>query len=192
MKVQKINPVLLMGLMIFGLVASLFSGSELSAQSAQTLTTQKSPSANTDASPSKRSIPRFVSLKKDRVNVRRGPSTSHKVDFAFTKKGLPVEVIAEFDLWRRIRDSEGDEGWVYHTLLSSHRTVLIAPWNKKKTMPLLKSDKEDSATIAYAETGVLGSVAKCNGKRCLLVIGGDEKGWIAQASLWGVYPNEVF
>lgn len=182
--------------MLFGIGACFFLASNLSAQSFQphpapeTSPAQKQAQAQT--SPSKRSIPRFVSLKKDRVNVRRGPSTSHKVDFAFTRKGLPVEVIAEFDLWRRIRDSEGDEGWVYHTLLSSHRTVLIAPWNKKKTMPLFNSDKEDGATIAFAETGVLGSVAQCNGKRCLLVIAGDEKGWIAQASLWGVYPNEVF
>lgn len=181
-----------MGMLFFGVIASLFPASEISAQLSHTPTAQNSAQSKTQTKPLKRTIPRFVSLKKDRVNVRRGPSTSHKVDFAFTKKGLPVEVIAEFDLWRRIRDSEGDEGWVYHTLLSSHRTVLIAPWNKKKTMPLFKSDKQDSATVAYAETGVLGSVAKCNGKRCLLVIEGDEKGWIAQASLWGVYPNEVF
>src|SRR5919198_223075 len=72
-------------------------------------------------------IPRFVSLKSDRVNVRAGPTKDHDVTWVYTRSGLPVEVTAEFENWRRIRDWEGAEGWVYHSLLSGKRTGLIAP-----------------------------------------------------------------
>ena len=76
-------------------------------------------------------VPRFVSLKTDRVNVRGGPSREHDVTWVFTKPGLPVEIVAEFENWRRIRDVDGQEGWVYHSLLSGKRTALIAPWSKE-------------------------------------------------------------
>src|SRR5262245_50012280 len=75
-------------------------------------------------------IPRFVSLKSDKVNVRKGPSTDQSIVWVFSRAGLPVEVIAESDNWRRVRDSEGADGWVWHSLLSGRRTVLIAPWTK--------------------------------------------------------------
>ena len=152
--------------------------------------------ASTASSPlqktKKRAIPRFVSLKKDRVNLRSGPSTTHKVDYVFTKKGLPVEIIAEFDLWRRIRDSEGDEGWVYHTLLSGTRTALIAPWDKGKTVDLFDSQDKNAMIVARAETGVLGTVLQCNGSKCLIIINDDIRGWVSQTALWGVYPDEKF
>ncbi len=77
--------------------------------------------------------PRFVSLKADEVNVRRGPGWDHAVAWVFHRAGLPVEVIAEFDVWREVRDSEGATGWVAGTLLSGRRTVLVAPWEDKST-----------------------------------------------------------
>ena len=75
-------------------------------------------------------LPRFVSLKSDKVNVRKGPSTDQAIVWVFNRAGLPVEVIAESENWRRVRDSEGADGWVLHSLLSGRRTVLIAPWSK--------------------------------------------------------------
>lgn len=75
-------------------------------------------------------VPRFVSLKSDRVNLREGPSKDHRTIWIFQRAGLPVEVTAEFDIWRRIRDSEGSEGWVLHSLLSGRRTAIVAPWKK--------------------------------------------------------------
>ncbi len=72
-------------------------------------------------------LPRFVSLKSDKVNVRKGPATDQAIVWVFSRAGLPVEVIAESDNWRRVRDSEGADGWVFHSLLSARRTVLIAP-----------------------------------------------------------------
>ena len=75
-------------------------------------------------------VPRFVSLKPDRVNVRGGPTRDHEVTFVYTRAGLPVEITAESDNWRRIRDWEGSEGWVYHSLLSGRRTAVVTPKDK--------------------------------------------------------------
>src|ERR1700704_6452203 len=77
-------------------------------------------------------VPRFVSLKSDKVNVRAGPTKDHDVAWVYNRAALPVEVTAEFENWRRIRDWEGAEGWVYHSLLSGKRTALVAPQSKKK------------------------------------------------------------
>ena len=77
-------------------------------------------------------LPRFVSLKAERVNVRRGPSSEHQIAWVFTKKGLPVEIVAEFEQWRRIRDSEGSENGVFHSMLTGKRTAMVAPWKKNR------------------------------------------------------------
>src|SRR5262249_12035580 len=77
-------------------------------------------------------IPRFVSLKAGRVNVRAGPTKDHDVAWVYTRSGLPVEVTAEFENWRRIRDWEGAEGWVYHSMLSGKRTAIVSAATKVK------------------------------------------------------------
>src|SRR5215217_1138160 len=84
-------------------------------------------------------LPRFVSLKSDRVNVRGGPTKDHDVTWVFTRAGLPVEITAEFENWRRIRDWEGSEGWVYHSLLSGRRTGVVTPKSKDELVPLYES-----------------------------------------------------
>lgn len=134
-------------------------------------------------------LPRFVSLKADRVNVRRGPSSEHQVSWVFTRKGLPVEIIAEYEHWRRIRDAEGAEGWVYHSLLSGRRRIVVAPWNAGRTVPLRQSAGPDSAAVALVAAGVMGDVDSCTGTWCRVAIDGYS-GWIEQALLWGVYPGE--
>ena len=80
--------------------------------------------------PSGLPVPRFVSLKRKKVNVRKGPSTDHRVKWVYTSKGYPVEIIAESDNWRRVRDAEGTTGWVLHSLLSAKRTAVVAPWRR--------------------------------------------------------------
>src|SRR5260370_29061750 len=84
-------------------------------------------------------VPRFVSLKSDRVNVRGGPDKDHEVVWVYTKATLPVEITAEFDNWRRVRDWDGGEGWVYHSLLSGRRTITVGPPARPKdeAVPLL-------------------------------------------------------
>jgi SH3-like domain-containing protein len=135
-------------------------------------------------------VPRFVSLKSDKVNVRRGPSTDQAIIWVFARAGLPVEIIAESDNWRRVRDSEGADGWVFHSLLSGRRTVLIAPWAKgKESVPLHSSRSTNSHAVAQLQSGVLGNVVECDGEWCELTVG-DYSGYVEQDKLWGVYRGE--
>lgn len=136
-------------------------------------------------------LPRFVSLKADNVNVRRGPGQEYDIAFTFVRAGLPVEITQEFDTWRKIRDSEGAEGWVFHSLLSGKRTALVAPWEKGGPFAA-RSDPDSKATVvAYLEPRVIADVKECTGTWCRISVKGYE-GWIEQERLWGVYPNEVF
>jgi SH3-like domain-containing protein len=136
-------------------------------------------------------VPRFVSLKADKVNLRAGPTREHDVTWVFTRAGLPVEITAESENWRRVRDSEGTEGWVYHSLLSSRRTVLVAPWSKKdETFALHQSGDPNAQVSAQLQPGVLGSVKVCDKKWCR-IFGDGFDGYIEQERLWGVYPNET-
>jgi SH3-like domain-containing protein len=135
-------------------------------------------------------IPRFVSLKSDRVNVRKGPSTDQAIVWVFSRAGLPVEIIAESDNWRRVRDSEGADGWVFHSLLSARRTVLITPWSKEQTsVPLYSSASTSSRAVASLQAGVLGNVVNCDGEWCELSVD-DYSGYVLQDQLWGVYKGE--
>ncbi|GJD88330.1 hypothetical protein BHAOGJBA_1844 [Methylobacterium hispanicum] len=141
-------------------------------------------------------LPRYASLKTDRVNLREGPSKDHRTLWVFQRAGLPVEIVGEFETWRRIRDSEGTEGWVLHSLLSGRRTALVtAPKSDRNAVPLRASAADDARDEARLEAGVIGSVKNCTGTWCRLVVPlpgkrGDVDGYIRQNRLWGVYPNE--
>jgi len=134
-------------------------------------------------------VPRFVSLKPDRVNVRGGPTRDHEVTWIYTRAGLPVEITAESDNWRRIRDWEGSEGWVYHSMLSGRRTAVVKAKDQDTLVPLFAKADAGAEMIARLQSGVLGSVKQCTGAWCRLVGSGFD-GWVAQERLWGVYPNE--
>jgi len=136
-------------------------------------------------------LPRFVSLKSDNVNVRRGPGQEYDLAFTFVRAGLPVEIIQEFDNWRKIRDSEGSEGWVFHSLLSGRRTALVAPWEAAGQNPALASADPSAAVVAYLEPKVVADVEHCDGRWCR-VSGEGFEGWMEQQRLWGVYPEERF
>jgi len=138
-------------------------------------------------------LPRFVSLKADRVNVRRGPGYDHEIAWVFLRAGLPVEIIAEFDAWRQIRDSEGAEGWVLGSLLSGRRTGLVAPWIKaeqSRTFALHAEDDTSARVVSRVGPSVLVNIMSCDGTWCE-VITRDIRGWIKQDELWGVYPRET-
>jgi SH3-like domain-containing protein len=135
-------------------------------------------------------VPRFVSLKSDAVNVRRGPSRQHEVVWRYVRSGLPVEVTQEFENWRRIRDFEGAEGWVFHSLLTGTRTALVAPWDKSDRIYKLRTDPGSSAgVVANIEPGVQATVQRCRNGWCQMR-GQGFTGWIEQDTLWGVYPDE--
>ena len=134
-------------------------------------------------------IPRFVSLKSDRVNVRSGPNKDQEVRWVYTRAGMPVEITAEFENWRRIRDWEGAEGWVYHSLLSGKRTAVVVPTLKDELVPLYENPEAGAAVAARLQSGVLTQIKSCTGKWCQ-VSGKNFSGWIVQERLWGAYPNE--
>ena len=135
-------------------------------------------------------LPRFVSLKSSKINVRVGPGQSYDVAFVFVRPGLPVEVVQEFDNWRKIRDSEGAEGWIFQSLLSGGRTAIVAPWETDGRYALRTKPDADAPVTAYLEPNVLADVEECDGAWCRLRGDGFE-GWLAQESLWGIYPKEV-
>ena len=134
-------------------------------------------------------VPRYVSLKSDHVNVRAGPTKDNDVAWVYTRSGLPVEVTAEFENWRRVRDSEGAEGWVYHSLLSGRRTAVVTMKHKDELAPIYDRADPDSAVAAKLQAGVVTQVKKCTASWCY-VTGNGFEGWIQQERLWGVYSDE--
>jgi SH3-like domain-containing protein len=135
-------------------------------------------------------VPRYVSLKADKVNVRGGPSRDHDVAWVFTRAGMPVEITAESENWRRIRDAEGAEGWVFHSLLSGRRTVLVAPSGKTEAFPLYERAATGGRVVAQLQARVLATVRSCDGKWCR-IFGDGFDGFMEQHLLWGVYPQEI-
>jgi SH3-like domain-containing protein len=134
-------------------------------------------------------LPRYASLKTDRVNLREGPSKDHPTKWVFERAGLPVEITEEFATWRKVRDSEGAEGWVLHSLLSGRRTALVAPGKKGETFKIFVKPTKAGEVAATLQSGVIANVRNCDGAWCL-IDGDGFKGYIDQVALWGVYPNE--
>ncbi|MBU3731317.1 MAG: hypothetical protein FGM26_07225 [Beijerinckiaceae bacterium] len=168
---------LVLGL-VFALVALAFAGSD--GRAAEPIT---------KGSATGLPVPRYVSLKSDRVNLREGPSKDNRTRWVFQRAGLPVEIIAEFETWRRIRDSEGADGWVLHSLLSGRRTALVSPWMKTGTVPLYTKANVKAELAAELQPGVLGQIKSCDGQWCRLAGPGFD-GFVQQDRLWGVYPQE--
>ena len=133
--------------------------------------------------------PRYVSLKTDRVNLREGPSKDHATTWVFERAGLPVEITAEFETWRKVRDSEGTEGWVLHSLISGRRTAIVAPGKKSESFKLYAKPSAAADLAATLQSGVIGNIKNCAAGWCL-IDGEGFKGYIQQTSLWGVYPDE--
>jgi SH3-like domain-containing protein len=140
-------------------------------------------------------VPRFVSLKSDRVNMRKGPGTDYPTAWVYRRAGLPLEVIKEFEGWRQVRDADGASGWVLQTFLSGRRTALVLPWEVKAGTPTpkvaLRDDNSERARpVAMVEAGVIANLATCDGRWCQVSI--DKfRGYIEQKKLWGIYEGEV-
>ncbi len=136
-------------------------------------------------------LPRFVSLKAGKVNVRAGPTPKHPIKWVFLKASLPVEVVQEFDNWRRIRDSEGEEGWVFHTLLSGRRTGLVEPWAGGQRIEMHESADDTARVVAIIAPKRVVVLKECDGTWCEASIE-NVRGFVRQKQLWGVYPDEKF
>ena len=131
-------------------------------------------------------VPRYVSLKSSEGNARRGPGLTHRIDWVFTRAGMPLRITAEYEHWRRVEDSEGLGGWVNYSLLSGARSVLVI-----QDMAEFRTAPEDAAGVAYqAELGVIGRLLQCDPDWCRIAVEG-EKGWVRKTALWGVDPAEV-
>jgi len=134
-------------------------------------------------------LPRFASIARENVVVRGGPALQYPARWVFRRAGLPVEIVAERGDWRRIRDFEGEEGWVRREDLSARRQVMIAPWNRKITHALRARPDDGAPALALVKGGVVASVLGCDGSWCRLRVA-NMQGWMRQPQLWGVYADE--
>lgn len=132
-------------------------------------------------------IPRFVSLKPAEVNVRTGPGTRYPIAWVYRREGMPVEIVEEFDLWRKIRDIDGTTGWVHKTMLDGRRNAMI---NTKSAYTVRAEPKEKGRPLFKVEKMVIVRIVDCEVEWCRIQAEG-RKGWVEKKALYGVYPNEL-
>jgi SH3-like domain-containing protein len=130
-------------------------------------------------------LPRFAVLHADKVNLRTGPGDRYPIEWVYLRKDWPVEVVAQFDHWRRVRDWEGTEGWVHEKMITQRREVIITG----RIRALRQSPDLSGALVARAEPGVVARLDECRGDWCR-VSTGDKTGWVQRSDIWGVYPSE--
>lgn len=132
-------------------------------------------------------VPRFMSVKGNPANVRRGPSSEHEILWVYHTAPLPVEVIGDIVGWSRIRDWDGDEGWISRPLLTARRSAMIVGGNAT-----LRAEPDATAPpVAIAEPGVVADLLACDGDWCEVTVDGHD-GWVSRGAIWGVYPGEEF
>lgn len=131
-------------------------------------------------------LPRYVSMKATKANVRRGPSVTHRIDWVFMRRNMPLKVVAEFGHWRRVVDQEGVGGWIHYSLISGVRTTLV----QKDMLDLHVRPNEKSPVTAQLELGVVARLNQCTPDWCRVAVAGY-KGWAPKSALWGVEVDEV-
>jgi SH3-like domain-containing protein len=150
--------------------------------------------------PSGLPLPRFATTRSEPINVRVGPGTKYEVAWTFLQSGLPVEIIQEFDTWRKIRDVEGDEGWVHQNLLSGNRAGYVAPLVANSEIPLRSGQSDESGVRARLGPGLKIAIKQCDGTWCEVSATSHDasqrsttySGFLHQEEIWGVYPTEAF
>jgi len=130
-------------------------------------------------------LPRFVSLRAEEVNLRTGPGTRYPIDWVYRRRGLPVEIIDEFDTWRRIRDWQGTEGWVHQSMVQGQRGLLVT--GKRHT--LRRRPEAAAPGVALVEAGVVGVLERCEAEWCEVTLG-SYSGWLERDAFYGLYPGE--
>lgn len=156
--------------------------------------------AEGQVNPSGLPLPRFVTTRSNPINVRVGPGTRYDVAWTYLKAGMPVEIVQEFDTWRKIRDVDGTEGWVHQNLLSGKRAGVVAPWSKEPRIPLLAGKADDGGVRAILAPGFRVEIDDCDGAWCEVMATDHTQqgraatytGYLPQATLWGVYSGERF
>jgi len=137
-------------------------------------------------------LPRFVSIAVAKANMRKGPGRRYPIDWVLVRRHLPVEVIEEFENWRKVRDRSGQTGWVHKAMLSGKRTAMITrEAGSTELVSLFESASQDKPPALMAQPGAIGEVKECEGNWCSLSFKQGE-GWVRREYLWGVYPGEEF
>jgi SH3-like domain-containing protein len=144
------------------------------------------PPSNAQRKGSGLPLPRFASLRADEANVRAGPGTRYPIDWVFRRKGMPVEIVAEYENYRKIRDWQGASGWVHHSLLTGKRSFIIP----SKAASLHKTPAKTAEVIAKLEPEVTGEIRSCSGDWCRVRVSSGVSGWLERTAFWGVYKSE--
>jgi SH3-like domain-containing protein len=161
---------------------------------------QTQPSSGARVGQSGLPLPRFVSLKAQPVNMRKGPGTQFPIAWVMTFAGTPLEITREYGDWREVRDVDGTTGWILGSLLSGRRTAVVQPWDRRKTasgeisgplVDLRASASQRSGVTARLEAGAIVNVKGCDTNWCAVAVSGF-RGFVEQKRLWGVYPGERF
>ncbi|HKR19315.1 MAG TPA: SH3 domain-containing protein [Stellaceae bacterium] len=141
------------------------------------------------AAADKPQYPQFMSLRSNEVNLRAGPGEKYPIHWVYRRKGLPVEVIDSYDVWRHVRDWQGTEGWIQVRLLSATRTVII----KADTRTIYQEPARDSPALAKLEPGVIATLLECRNAWCRVETRGRRvvRGWLLRSEIWGVTPDET-
>lgn len=142
--------------------------------------------AETGPNASGQPIPRFVSLNSDEVNVRSGPGVRYPIQWIYQRKNMPMQVIAEYDTWRKVRDWEGTEGWVHRAMLSGRRGVIVIA----EETTLREGPNLASPAVARLMSGVVGLIGECSDSWCRLETHGVE-GWLSRDTVWGLFKDET-
>ncbi|MGC2412959.1 MAG: SH3 domain-containing protein [Stellaceae bacterium] len=132
-------------------------------------------------------VPRFVSLHSDKVNLRTGPGRQYPIEWVLTKKDMPVEIVAQFEHWRRIQTSDGTKGWVQEHMVAGKRTVIV---NSGDVHPVYQLPDPASPVVARAAPGVVARLLECRGTLCR-VEADNISGWMQRTDIWGVLPDET-
>ena len=149
---------------------------------AQTVATAAAPVLGPETD---RPLPRYVSLRTSEGRARRGPARNHRVDWVFTRRDMPLRVVAEFEHWRRVEDSEGQGGWIHYSVLSGARTALVTG----DMAPMRSQPRPGAPEVALLERGVVARILTCQPGWCRLGVDGA-RGWVDRRALWGVDAHE--
>ncbi len=129
----------------------------------------------------------YASLRADKVYLREGPTYQHRVLFIYKRKDYPVEVIASYESWRRVRDVDGTVGWISQMMLSDARSVLITG----NGHAAIRSQPYAAASLrAWADPGVVAKLKACKPQFCEIAADGI-RGWIDKTRIWGVDAGEI-
>jgi SH3-like domain-containing protein len=133
-------------------------------------------------------LPRFAALGSNQVNLRIGPDLRYRIDWTYQRRDLPVQIIEEHQIWRKIRDPEGTEGWVQRPLLNARRTFLV----QGEERALRRRPEPDATPVAHLKPGVIGLLRRCAaGSAWCEVRVADHEGWLRRSDIWGVGADEA-